>query len=123
MGLVVATSRTEPDPEVTKADLHCAALDTNVLAGRVMGFTDTDIVETTNGIGLTLKMTGKVYGPGESDSNEWTVVGEPSLNLVNTELPTHLTTCATLVNRLPDVIAALPGYLTPHMLLRLTYRP
>ncbi len=59
---------------------------------------------------------GKVYAPGESDSNRWSLVGEPSLELHNDDLPTHLTTCSTLVNRIPDVIAAEPGYRTLDLL-------
>ena len=53
-----------------------------------------------------------VYGPDNADYNDWTIFGEPELNLRNEKVPTSWTTCATLVNRIPDVLSAPPGYVT-----------
>jgi 4-hydroxy-tetrahydrodipicolinate reductase len=121
-GLTIASSTTTTRPAIADAALHCSALDMTVEAGNVIGFTDIDSVETVEGITLVLEMTGKVYAPGEADHNTWTITGEPTLTLVNDTLPTHLTTCSTLVNRIPDVIAAPPGYCTPDQLPMLRHR-
>jgi hypothetical protein len=40
------------------------------------------------------------------------VRGEPMLQLRNDRVPTRLVTCTTVVNRIPDVIAAEPGLVT-----------
>ncbi len=120
-GLTVENSTTETEPVFATEDMHCAALDATVPAGRVIGFTDIDVVTTKEGPRLVLEMTGKVYSPGEADSNSWVLAGEPTLDLENQVLPTHLTTCATLVNRVPQVLNAEPGYVSVAELPRLQY--
>ena len=121
-GLTITASETTTRPALCEAPLHCSALDLTVESGGVIGFTDIDTVTTEEGVTLVLEMTGKVYAPGEADHNTWTITGEPTLTLVNDTLPTHLTTCSTLVNRIPDVIAAPPGYCTPDQLPMLRHR-
>jgi hypothetical protein len=63
-----------------------------------------------------------VYGAGQSDVNEWIAHGEPELHLRNDDVPTRLATCTQVVNRIPDVINALPGLVTVSELPRLRYR-
>ncbi|WP_211262611.1 hypothetical protein [Nitriliruptor alkaliphilus] len=121
-GLTVSVSKTETRPEFAQGQVSCQALQVTVEPGCVIGFTDVDTVETDQGVTLVLEMTGKVYAPGESDHNRWEISGEPDLTLVNDALPTHLTTCATLVNRIPDVISAGPGYRTIDQLPPLRHR-
>jgi hypothetical protein len=120
-GLTVLKSTTDTEPVFAEKDMHCAALDTTVEAGRVIGFTDIDVVTTKEGPRLVFEMTGKVYTAGEADSNAWTLTGEPTLDLENQVLPTHLTTCATLVNRVPQVLNAPAGYVSVAELPRLRY--
>lgn len=122
-GLTVIESTTETEPVFAEQDMHCAALDTTVPAGRVIGFTDIDVVTTVEGPKLVFEMTGKVYVEGEADSNAWNLIGEPNLDLENQVLPTHLTTCATLVNRVPQVLNAAPGYVTVAELPPLRFMP
>ncbi len=121
-GLHPTAATTVSRPEVARADMHCAALQRPIPKGRVTGFTDVDTVRTREGVDLVLENTGKVYLPNESDVNEWRISGDPDLNLRNDNVPTHVTTCATLVNRIPQVIAARPGYLTVGDLPQLSYR-
>jgi hypothetical protein len=121
-GLTMASATTETKPTITDVPLECKALEMTVEPGHVIGFTDVDTVTTEEGVTLVLEMTGKVYAPGEADHNTWTITGEPTLTLVNDTLPTHLTTCSTLVNRIPDVIAAEPGYRTLDQLPMLRHR-
>jgi hypothetical protein len=54
--------------------------------------------------------------------NCWAITGEPNLSIVSTDLPTDMTTCSTLVNRIPDVLNAPAGYVTVDKLPRLVYR-
>jgi hypothetical protein len=90
--------------------------------GKVIGFTDVDTVRTNEGITLTFEMTGRLYLEGEADINDWTVTGEPELHLSNPAVPTGTTTVTQLVNRIPDVINAPPGFITIEKLPRPRYR-
>ena len=88
----------------------------------MIGFTDVDTVVTSQGITLTFEMTGRLYLEGEADVNDWTITGEPELRLSNPAVPTGMTTCTQLVNRIPDVINAPPGFVTVEKLPRPRYR-
>ena len=55
---------------------------------------------------------GKVFAPEEKDVNEWIIDGEPYMRCVMEAPATVEMTCACAVNRLPDIIAAEPGYVT-----------
>ena len=68
--------------------------------------------ETKEGIVIESECIGKVYGPDEFDVNEWTVEGEPTTTVTVNRPATVELTCATIVNRLKDVIEAPSGYVT-----------
>ena len=51
-----------------------------------------------------------MYAPNEFDKNIWTVEGEPTTTIVVEKPATVELTCATIVNRLPDVINSEAGY-------------
>ena len=51
-----------------------------------------------------------MYAPEEFDKNIWTVEGEPNKTIVVEKPATVELTCATIVNRLPDVVNAEAGY-------------
>lgn len=121
-GLEVVDSTTSSRPDIAEAPIYCKALDCEIPAGKVIGFTDVDEVTTREGIRLRLEMTGKVYAEGETDSNAWEVRGEPTVRILSDHLATHYTTCGTLLNRIPQLLAAEPGYLTIDSLPQLRYQ-
>ena len=109
-------------PDIAETLIYCKALDSEISARKVIGFTDVDEVTTREGIRLRLEMTGKVYAVGETDSNAWEVQGEPTVRILSDHLATHHTTCGTLLNRIPQLLAAEPGYLTIDSLPQLRYQ-
>jgi len=122
LGVTVAEVTSTTRPEVADQPVTSTALGLTVEPGRVVGFTDVDTVRTHEGMTLTFEMTGRLYKPGEADINDWTVTGEPELHLSNPAVPTGVTTVTQLVNRIPDVINAPPGFVTIEKLPRLRYR-
>jgi 2,4-diaminopentanoate dehydrogenase len=122
LGLTVAAAESSTRPEIAERAVASKSLGITVEAGRVIGFTDVDMVRTHEGIALTFEMTGRLYHEGEADVNDWTVLGEPELHLANPAVPTRITTCTQLVNRIPDVINAPPGFITIEKLPRPRYR-
>ena len=109
-------------PVITDKEILWRSLERRVPAGRTIGFTDVDRLETEEGPELSLEMSGKLYDEHESDINEWTLQGEPSVTLAMSNVPSHVTTCTGVVNRVPDVINAAPGFVTVDRLPALRYR-
>ena len=70
------------------------------------------ITKTQEGITIESECIGKVYATDEFDRNVWTVEGEPTTTITVEKPNTVELTCATIVNRIPDVINAKPGYIT-----------
>jgi hypothetical protein len=121
-GLTVKSVTTRTRPDVATETMHSRSLNIDVARGDVIGFTVIDEILTEEGPVFTFEMSGRVYGTGEGDKNEWFIEGEPNLVLSNGSVPTQVTTCTQLVNRIPDVIAAPAGFITIEKLPRLRYR-
>lgn len=122
-GLTPTGADTAVRPVLAAADTPSSSLGRVIEAGSLLGVIDTATVTSQEGPWFTFEQTGCVYGPGQSDVNEWIVRGEPEeLRLRNDRVPTRLATCTQVVNRIPDVIAARPGFVTVADLPRPRYR-
>jgi 4-hydroxy-tetrahydrodipicolinate reductase len=122
-GLTPEAVETSVVPVIAARDTWSAALGRVIEAGSLLGVTDTATISSSEGPSFTFEQTGCVYGPGESDLNEWVARGEPSeLRLRNDRVPTRLATCTQVINRIPDVINAAPGFVTVVDLPRVRYR-
>ncbi|XVQ08623.1 NAD(P)H-dependent amine dehydrogenase family protein [Spirillospora sp. CA-255316] len=121
-GLTVKSITSTTRPDIAQAPMHSGALGLDIEAGQVIGFTDVDEIQTDQGPVFTFEMSGRVYRDSDGDINEWEIKGEPDLVLSNGTVPTQITTCTQLVNRIPDVINAEPGFVTTEKLPRLRYR-
>ena len=60
--------------------------------------------------------------PDEFDKNVWTVEGEPTTTITVEKPDTVRLTCGTIVNRIPDVISAKPGYVPTEKISELNYK-
>lgn len=98
-------------PLTHETDIESSTLGMTVKAGNATGMSAIVTGETTEGITIEAECIGKVYAPDEFDKNEWTVFGEPDTTLVINKPDTVRLTCATIVNRIPDVIASKPGFI------------
>ena len=78
--------------------------------------------ETKEGITIESECIGKVYSKEDFDKNEWTVYGEPDTTIVVNRPSTVELTCASIVNRLPDVINAKPGYVPTEQIGELQFK-
>ena len=56
------------------------------------------------------------------DKNEWTIYGEPETTITVSRPATVELTCATIVNRIPDVINSKPGFVLTYEMNELSYR-
>ena len=110
LGLTVISQKQKCVPQFNSYDIESSTLNMTVKAGMVTGMSAVVTTETKEGITIEAECIGKVYNKEEFDKNEWTVYGQPDTTLVINKPDTVRLTCATIVNRIPDVIKSEPGF-------------
>lgn len=97
-------------PQTNVKDIHSTTLGMDVKAGDATGMSAVVTAQTAEGVEIEAECIGKVYDETEFDKNVWSVIGEPDTT-VSVERPdTVRLTCADIVNRIPDIINAKPGF-------------
>ena len=110
LGLNVINQSQKCVPTTHNEDIESSTLNMTVKAGDATGMSAIVTTTTEEGITLETECIGKVYAKEDVDTNKWTVYGEPNTTLLITEPNTVELTCATIVNRIPDVIKSKPGF-------------
>lgn len=122
LGLHVQTQTQKTVPQTHDTDLESSTLGMTVPAGYATGMSAVVTTTTKEGIVIESECIGKVYAPDEYDKNEWTIYGEPDTTVTISRPATVELTCATIVNRIPDVINARPGFVPTCEMPVLEYR-
>ncbi len=97
-------------PLISDEELQSNTLNMTISSGKVIGMTALVVADTEEGTIIEAECIGKVYSPEEVDTNEWTIIGEPETTITVKQPATVELTCANIVNRIPDVINADPGF-------------
>ena len=121
LNLTVVSQTQKCVPQTYKEDIVSETLGMTVKKGMATGMSAVVTTETKEGIIIETECIGKVYGKDEFDSNNWTIYGEPNTNLVIDRPNTVELTCATAINRIPDVINAKSGFVPTCELGELKY--
>lgn len=122
LGLTVESQTQKCIPQTYKEDIFSSTLNMTVKAGDATGMSAVVTTKTKEGIVIESECIGKVYSKEDYDKNEWTVEGEPNTTIVVSRPATVELTCATIVNRLPDVMKAPAGYITTEKMGDLEYK-
>ena len=122
LGLTEIKKKKKCVPQTYKEDIESSTLGMTIKAGQATGMSAVVTTQTKEGIILETECIGKVYSKEDYDKNEWTIYGEPNTTIVVARPSTVELTCATVVNRIPDVINAEPGYVTTEKMGELNYR-
>lgn len=122
LGLTVKSQTQKTVPQTHLEDIESTTLGMTVKAGMATGMSAVVTTETEEGIVIESECIGKVYAKEDFDKNEWTVIGEPETTLVINRPSTVELTCASIVNRIPDVINSKSGYVPTEEMGELNYR-
>ena len=122
LGLTIKSQTQVTVPTTYKEDIYSSTLGMTVKSGDATGMSAVVTTETEEGITIESECIGKVYSKEDYDKNEWTVYGEPNTTITVARPSTVELTCATIVNRIPDVINAEPGYVTTDKLGDLQFK-
>ena len=108
LGLTPISQTQKCIPQTHTEDIFSSTLNMTVKSGDATGMSAVVTTKTQEGIEIETECIGKVYSKDDYDKNEWTIEGEPTTTLVIARPNTVELTCATIVNRIPDVIKAKP---------------
>ena len=122
LGLTVKRQTQKCVPQTAKEDIYSSTLNMTIKAGDATGMSAVVTTETEEGITFETECIGKVYSKDEFDKNLWTVEGEPTTTITVEKPDTVELTCASIVNRIPDVIKAESGYVPTERFGELTFK-
>lgn len=121
LGLTPLSQTQKCVPQIHSEDIDSSTLGMTVKAGDATGMSAVVTTTTKEGITIESECIGKVYSKDDFDKNEWTIEGEPNTTIVVARPATVELTCATIVNRIPDVINGKAGYVSTDKLDELKY--
>ncbi|MCZ6525230.1 MAG: hypothetical protein O6928_01520 [Gammaproteobacteria bacterium] len=122
LDMVVTSRNVKHEPLYDTVDIESQSLDRIVKAGRTCGVLEIYEIETQQGISFRVEFIEKLCRKDEYEKISWDIKGVPDLNIVMENFPGEEITCATTVNRIPDVINAEAGYINTADLSRISYR-
>ncbi len=122
LGLTVKRQSQKTEPEIAKEDLYSSTLNMTIKKGDCTGMSAIVTTETEEGITIVSKCIGKVYSKDECDRNDWTIEGEPTTRVVIERPATAELTCASVINRIVEVLVAEPGYTTTELMPENIYK-
>ena len=122
LGLTIESQTQKCIPQTHTEDIFSSTLNMTVKAGDVTGMSAVVTTKTKEGIILETECIGKVYSKDDYDKNEWTIEGEPNTTITVARPQTVELTCATIVNRIPDVINAKSGYVPTEQIGELNFK-
>lgn len=123
LGLSIRSMSQRLVPLFHDADLPSETLGRTIKKGCATGMSAVVTTETNQGVTLVTQCIGKVYAPGEVDANEWTIKGEPDTTVTVSRPSTVELTCATIVNRIPQLLESPPGFYTTEKMPPARYLP
>lgn len=112
LGLTVISQSQTCEPIYSDNDLASQTLGRVIPKGDVIGMRAAAKTETSEGIILETESIGKVYAPGEVDTNDWVIYGEPDIYVSNEHIKNTEMICSLMVSRIVDAVNSGSGFVT-----------
>ena len=122
LGLTVIEQTQQTVPHIARNKIFSNTLGITIPKGFCTGMSAVVTTKTAEGVEIVSECIGKVYDKTDRDFNEWEISGEPNTKFTVPIPNTVELTCATIVNRIPDVINAPSGYFTTEKMCQNSYR-
>lgn len=112
LGLTVVSQTQKCVPQIANEEIYSSTLEMTIPKGCATGMSAVVTTQTKEGVVIESQCIGKVYSKDEFDCNDWEIEGEPCTHVTINRPSTVELTCATVINRIPEVINAPSGYYT-----------
>ncbi|MDJ0835237.1 MAG: dihydrodipicolinate reductase [Acidobacteriota bacterium] len=116
LGLTITSMTQSFKPVTQEVAVTSKTLELEIPAGQPAGLEARVITETKEGLTIDSRCVGKLFTESEDDLTEWRVVGEPNTTVSVPKPGTPFHSCASLINRIPDLIEAPAGFRTTETL-------
>lgn len=123
LDLTVLTRALKYEPLFDEVPVKSRSLDKVIEPGLITGLSEIYEIETMEEITFRVEFIQKIFNSNETEKITWQIEGTPDISLSFDPFMGGEITCTTLVNRIPDVINAEPGFLLASDLAKTKYRP
>ena len=121
LGLTVINQTQKCVPKTCSHDITSTTLNMNIKAGMATGMSAVVTTTTKEGITLETECIGKVYAEEDYDCNDWTIEADANTEMIINRPNTVELTCASIVNRIKDVIDSESGFVPTSKMGELKY--
>jgi len=112
LGLAIKSTKVTNEPVLAEADMPVAKLGRTIKKGTTCGTMERVVFELEGGVVAEGQFIMQFLPEGQGAFNEWIVNGNPGMNMRTDNFHGDVITCASLVNRVRDVMDAAPGFLS-----------